>query len=134
MNNLFVYGTLMCQDIMLEVTGYRLLSPDSNFEPPFYHSELVSEPSGGTVRGILKGYSRRSVRGEVYPAIVPNEKGMVEGILYKDIPPEAWDRLDEFEGEMYSRQSVQIILPDETIVLAETYVIRPEYIHHLENT
>ena len=80
------------------------------------------------------GYSRRSVKGEVYPALVSDEKGEVEGILYKDVPAGAWDRLDRFEGEIYSRQSVQIRLPDEITVPAETYVVGPAFPNHLEET
>lgn len=110
MKNLFAYGTLMCQDIMEEVTRCC---------PQRY-------------RGTLMGYNRRSVKGEVYPALVPDEEGTVEGILYKDVPNEAWERLDQFEGEMYSHQSVQITMPDETTLLAETYVILPTFLNYLE--
>ena len=48
MENLFAYGTLMCEDIMREVSGVRLLQ----------------------VSGKLKGYSRRGVKGEHYPAFI----------------------------------------------------------------
>ena len=110
MNNLFAYGTLMCPDILQEVTG--CCSP--------------------YLEGILTGYSRRAIKGEVYPAIIPDENGTVEGILYVDIPAGAWVRLDEFEDEMYSRQPVEIRLSAEAVVPAMTYVIRPEFQHHLE--
>jgi hypothetical protein len=54
--NLFAYGTLMCQDIMFAVTGF---------------------PFRG-VRGILRDYHRGTIRGEVYPGIVPRRGEVVE--------------------------------------------------------
>ena len=62
-----------------------------------------------------------------------NVTNIVEGILYKNIPPEAWEHLDDFEGYMYSLQTVQVELPDGTIIPAQTYVIRREYMHLLED-
>jgi gamma-glutamylcyclotransferase (GGCT)/AIG2-like uncharacterized protein YtfP len=110
MDHLFAYGTLMCEDIMEEVAGCRL------------------DPVPGT----LGGYSRRSVKGEHYPALVPDRQGIVEGILYRDVPARAWDRLDRFEGEMYARRWVRISLPDGSMVPAATYVTRPEFLDCLE--
>lgn len=98
----------MCDDIMHEVSGFRL-----------YRSA-----------GTLKGYSRRSVKGEYYPAIMPDEKGRVQGVVYRNIPDTAWDRLDRFEGKMYARHFVQIERIDGT-VFAATYVVQPEFLDHL---
>ena len=110
MRNFFAYGTLMCDDIMQEVSGCRL----------------------SQVPGILKGYTRRCVRGEHYPALVPDEDGFVEGVVYLDVPGSAWDRLDRFEGEMYARQPVEVELKDGTTLLADVYVVRPEFLGDLE--
>jgi gamma-glutamylcyclotransferase (GGCT)/AIG2-like uncharacterized protein YtfP len=105
MQDLFAYGTLMCEDILHEVTGFQLPA----------------------VPGTLKGYSRRPVRGEHYPALVPHEDGRVEGLVYRHVSPLAWERLDRFEGEMYARESVQVGLEDGTSLMTVTYVARPEY-------
>jgi len=112
MENLFAYGTLMCDDIMREVSGCRL----------------------SHVPGTLKGYSRRSVKVESYPALVPDKEGRVEGVVYRNMPNSAWDRLDRFEDEMYARQLVQIELNDGTTLLAATYVVSPEFLDHLEQS
>lgn len=112
MENLFAYGTLMCDDIMREVSGCRL----------------------SHVSGTLKGYSRRSVKDEPYPALVPDEEGLVGGVVYRNVPNSAWDRLDRFEDEMYARQLVQIELNDGTTLLAATYVVSPEFLDHLEQS
>jgi gamma-glutamylcyclotransferase (GGCT)/AIG2-like uncharacterized protein YtfP len=110
--NLFAYGTLMCEDIMREVSGCRL----------------------SYVSGTLRGYRRRSVRGETYPALIPHEKGRVEGVVYRKVPDSAWERLDGFEGEMYARQVVQIELEDGTRLPAATYVVKPEFVGHLDQS
>ena len=111
MKNLFAYGSLMCEDIMVEVSGCRL---------PFES-------------GKINGYSRRSVRGEHYPALVPDDSGCVEGIVYLDVPQSAWERLDRFEGKMYIRQAVNIELTDGRMLPGLAYVVRPEYVEHLES-
>lgn len=110
MENLFAYGTLMSEEIMDDVAGCRLPH----------------------LPGILRGYSRRSVKGELYPALVPDAAGRVEGVLYRGVPASAWERLDRFEGEMYARQLVQIRLPDGSTVTAATYVVQAQFSDQLE--
>ena len=110
MTPLFAYGTLMCEEIMAEVSGCRLT------------------PLPGT----LQGYGRRVVRGQCYPALVPQEEGRVNGLVYLEVPPSAWARLDRFEGEMYARQKVSVELSDGTLVSATTYVVQPEFLGHLD--
>lgn len=108
--NLFAYGTLMCEDIMREVSGCRL----------------------SHVPGILKGYSRRSVKGEYYPALVPDELGRVDGVIYRNVPHSARERLDRFEGEMYERRLVRIELTDGATLRAAAYVVKPQFLDRLE--
>ena len=110
MGNLFAYGTLMCEDIMIDVSGFRL-------------PHAV---------GTLKGYSRRSVTGEQYPAIVPDKKAVVRGVVYRNVPDAAWDRLDRFEGEMYKRRTVNIELNGGGLLQAETYIIHPRFLDRLD--
>ena len=100
----------MCEDIMEEVSGCRL-------------SCLV---------GMVWGYSRRAVKGEHYPALVPDGEGCVEGVVYRNLPVSAWARLDRFEGEMYMRQCVKIELKQGTTLLAATYVVQPAFVDSLE--
>lgn len=110
MQNLFVYGTLMCEDIMEEVSG-------------------CCQPC---IEGWLKGYCRRAVKREQYPAVFPDENGIVAGMIYLNVPSSALDRLDRFEGEMYMRQSVDVEFDYGEVLPAETYVIRPEFYNILE--
>lgn len=108
----FAYGTLMCEDIMEEVSGCRLSS----------------------VPGTVRGYTRRSVRGEHYPALVFDEEGYVEGVVYRNLNSSAWECLDRFEGEMYSRQVVRIEMKDGTTLPAATYVLKPQFLDYLDES
>lgn len=111
-NNLFAYGTLLCEDIMERVSGCRL-----SYEP-----------------ATLKDYSRRSVRGEHYPGIIPQVGAFVEGAVYLDVPDSAWQRLDRFEGDMYTRRLVQVELKKSKPLFAATYVVHTSFLHFLEET
>lgn len=111
MINLFAYGSLMCTDIMGDVSGCDL-------------SHTV---------GVLNGYRRLVVRGEQYPGLVPADGGAVEGVVYRDVPPSAWERLDRFEGAMYVRQHVDVSLKGGSPLVADAYVVRPEFRDRLED-
>ena len=102
MKNLFAYGTLMCDDIMEEVSG--------------------AAPSGSSA--LLRGYRRLCVKGEHYPALIPDEGYMVEGIVYQGLLGPAWHRLDSFEGQMFSRQRVMLDLEEKN----EQYPNQPDWI------
>ena len=104
-SNLFAYGTLMCPDIMQMVAG-ELLVP---------------------VSAVLSGYARYSIVNEDYPGLMPGLESEVQGQLYLNLSGRAWSRLDAFEGEMYERRSVRVILDSHDILEAQTYVIRPRY-------
>jgi gamma-glutamylcyclotransferase (GGCT)/AIG2-like uncharacterized protein YtfP len=111
--NLFAYGTLMDDEIMARVSGMRCRDEHA----------------------VLSGYVRRAVRGEVYPAISPRPGETVEGVVYFDLTPEAFDRLDRFEGPMYRRTAVTVTLQGSGSekAAAETYVIAPEHLDRLSD-
>lgn len=102
----------MCQDIMDEVCGEPL------------------QP----VSGWVSGFTRLRVKGEYYPGMVPHESARVEGVVYLDVSERAWTRLDHYEGEVYMRHPVEVELADGKILLAETYLVRPEFVSCLEST
>jgi len=103
--SLFAYGTLMCPDILERVTGSRFsCSP-----------------------AILRHYSRRRLRGELYPGIVQSEGEEVEGLLYQHLRAAVWPLLDRFEGEEYRRASVQVLLATRGEVVAYAYVLQPAF-------
>jgi gamma-glutamylcyclotransferase (GGCT)/AIG2-like uncharacterized protein YtfP len=107
--NLFAYGTLMDADIMAQVSG----------------AEHRSQ------RAVLHGYVRKTVIGEVYPAIILREGCSVEGTIYYDVSSVSFERLDNFEGALYLRTDVPVICDDGESVVAETYVITESALHQL---
>jgi gamma-glutamylcyclotransferase (GGCT)/AIG2-like uncharacterized protein YtfP len=108
--NLFAYGSLMCQDIMAAVSGF----------------------CAAGVPGTARGYRRRSVKGETYPAMVADASCDTGGVVYRDLPDAAWERLDRFEGDLYARLDVAVELEDGGTVPAEAYIVRPEHVDCLE--
>jgi gamma-glutamylcyclotransferase (GGCT)/AIG2-like uncharacterized protein YtfP len=105
MKDLFVYGTLMCEAIMHAVSGLR------------------PSPQPAT----LHDYRRYAIKAEPYPAIIPQQGATVDGVVYRRIPSAAWQRLDDYEGELYSRQRVSVELAQGGVIEAESYVLRPVY-------
>ncbi len=82
--------------------------------------------------GSLTGFSRRAVKGEKYPGIMPDRTGLVEGVIYFAVPHRAWARLDGFEGPMYERRLVEVQRRDGASIEAGAYVVRPEFLVYLE--
>lgn len=105
MPNLFTYGSLMCSDILCHVAGCRV-----DFVP-----------------ASLKDFQRSRINGQEYPGIVAHPGGEVEGVLYLELPQAAMERLDNFEGEQYTRQEVTVITRQFIQLKAMVYVIKPEY-------
>jgi len=102
----FTYGSLMCEDIMSAVCG----TPCIRHEP-----------------ATLADHRRHPVIGQHYPGMVPAADGMVAGVLYLDLPAAAWPRLDAFEGEEYTRETVTVALSDGRSLTAWTYLFKPKY-------
>ena len=109
MTNLFTYGSLMCDDIMLQVSG--------------------TKPSHQKAR--LNGFFCSQIHGETYPGIHPDVQHIVEGVLYFDVNQSALARLDSFEGEYYQRNEITVICSPQTEISATTYIIKPQYNHLL---
>ena len=84
-------------------------------------------------KAMLEGYARFTVKGELYPGIIPQTDAMTEGILYLKVDKSSLERLDVFEGELYQRTEVQVQTAKKEILKAETYVIKPEYRHYLSS-
>ena len=104
MRNLFTYGSLMCEDIMFAVTG-----------EPLRHTPAL-----------LPRYRRFLVKNEQYPGVVPSVEGQVQGVVYHDISPKGWSRLDRFEGDLYTRGLVAVRYEKGDEAMAYCYVFRPE--------
>lgn len=102
---LFAYGTLMCADIMQAVSGQQAQSQSAR----------------------LHGFARYGVRGQEYPAVVAHAGSVVDGVLYDGLSAAAWQQLDEFEGDEYLRQAVQVSTEDGLMRWADVYVFKDAY-------
>lgn len=100
------------------------------------HGAIFQRVTGEALRGEharLHGFRRYAVIGEDYPGIVTFSGHTVSGVLYREISPQLFHRLDMFEGEMYQRTSVTVDLPSDKNIDAEVYVIRPQYASRLDH-
>ncbi|XP_019197591.1 PREDICTED: AIG2-like protein D [Ipomoea nil] len=100
-SSVFVYGSLMADDVV------RVLL---NRVPP-------SSPA------TLHNFHRFSIKGRVYPAIVPVENKKVDGRVLQGITLPEMDILDNFEDVEYERRTVDVTLMDSSQILqADAYV------------
>jgi len=86
MNRLFAYGTLIDPQICGDLLGRVPRS----------------------IPAILYGYVRHDVRGEVYPAIIPQAGSSVRGLLYENLSTGELALLDAYEGDEYVRSLVEV--------------------------
>jgi gamma-glutamylcyclotransferase (GGCT)/AIG2-like uncharacterized protein YtfP len=103
--NLFVYGTLMDEEIWNQIVRGR-------------YERLPAR---------LDGYGRRRVQGENYPGLIEEEKGHVHGVIYFDVAGEEVERLDRFEGKEYQRIKVRVALEEGKNLECETYLFKKIY-------
>lgn len=89
MHNLFVYGTLMVKEVSEKIIG-------------LYATENAK----------LYNYKRYKIffnnEEQLYPAIVPENGAITEGIVFRDLTMDYIDLLDQYEGDDYSRELVTI--------------------------
>lgn len=109
MTNLFTYGSLMCDNIMCQVSG----------EKPKHQ------------KAFLNDFFCSQIHGETYPGICLYSGHRVEGVLYYDVSQSALARLDSFEGEYYKRKEITAHCPPHKEIPAAAYVIKPQYTHLL---
>ncbi|KFK32638.1 hypothetical protein AALP_AA6G269300 [Arabis alpina] len=101
MHSVFVYGSLMADDVV--------------------HLLLNRLPS--TASAILPDFHRFSIKGRVYPAILPAHADKVHGKVLYGITDDELYILDEFEDIEYQRENVQVLLTDSLEKLqTKTYV------------
>lgn len=83
---LFAYGTLQVPEVQQDLVGRK-------FE---------MRPAE------LQGHACFTVRGQWYPAAIPQVGGLVHGQLLGDVALETLQRLDRYEGEQYRRVLLQV--------------------------
>ena len=108
-HQLFADGTLLLPEITEVVLGRRPLGRAAT----------------------LTGYARFRMRGERFPALVAQVASQTGGLVFDDIAGDELDTLDAYEGEMYQRVAVQVVLAEGGASDAWVYLLRPEHLDHL---
>ena len=102
---IFVYGTLMATPLL----AWVLTGSSANA------SSVLSKRK----RAHISGFARHPVIGSDYPALVrATESSIVDGHLVFPNDQAEWNKLDNFEGETYTRTTVEAITEDGTQVEA----------------
>ncbi|KAG2655945.1 AIG2-like protein D [Panicum virgatum] len=89
-HSVFVYGTLMAEEVVRVLLGRA---------PP-------SSPA------LLPGHRRFSLRGRVYPAILPVPDHAVSGKVFRGLTDRELHVFDLFEDEEYVKKTVEVSLAD----------------------
>ena len=106
---IFVYGTLMATPLL----AWVLTGSSANA------SAVLSKRK----RAAISGFARHPVIGSDYPALVrATESSIVDGYLVFPGDQAEWNKLDNFEGETYTRTTVEAIEEDGTRVEAYVYL------------
>jgi len=103
--NIFTYGSLMFPAVMKAVTGRDFSSRNAR----------------------VKNHARFRVRGESYPGLTPLEGAVTQGVLHLNVDALSLRRLDDFEGKLYERARISAEAPDGESLIAQTYLIKPQY-------
>ncbi|XP_040247950.2 AIG2-like protein D isoform X3 [Aegilops tauschii subsp. strangulata] len=99
-HSVFVYGTLMAEEVVRVLLGRVPPSSPALLPNQYVRAcALRSTPPG-----------RLSIRGRVYPAILPVDGSKVPGKVWQGITDRELDVLDIFEDEEYVRETVGISL------------------------
>lgn len=111
MDRLFVYGTLQYPELLEHLLG-RI--------PPHRPARL-------------EGYARYAVRDADYPGIIPQEGAWTDGLILYGIQTREWERLDQYEDDLYERGIVSPVLEDGGQITAQAYIVPDQNRHALSN-
>jgi len=112
MKSIFVYGSLMFDDVWNRIVQHR------------YEKHVA----------VLSGYKRLSVKGEHYPGLVKSFNSSVEGVVYLDVTAQDIKRLDKFEGDCYIKIPVTVTCETGQEVNADVYLFNKRNRRSLNNT
>jgi gamma-glutamylcyclotransferase (GGCT)/AIG2-like uncharacterized protein YtfP len=100
---LFAYGTLMDSAVWSEV---------AREDCPRQRAEL-------------RGYEARRLDGVPWPALAVVSGAVTHGVLYSGISAGAMARLDEYEGDWYVREPLEVVTACGKTVTAAVYLLAP---------
>ena len=104
-NKLFVYGTLLLDDVVNVLLG-RI--------PHHQHA-------------VARGWQIVCLPQRVYPGLIPGQ-GEAVGKVFTDLTDTEWTTLDAFEDPDYTLATVRVLLPTELEIDALSYIWRGDHI------
>lgn len=107
--SLFAYGTLTIPAVMGRVAGCTFAGHEA----------------------LLMGYACRLIRGEAFPGAIPEEGAVTQGLVYHGVDLGSLALLDSFEGSLYERRVLPVILKQGIEMRAHVYVLKGEHAHLL---
>ena len=99
--NLFAYGTLMFPEVWERVVGR----------------------SFRTEAAVLADYAAWQVRGGLFPVLVAAAGDVTHGLVYFNLDPTAFIRLDDHESDFYERRPVEVALASGELVACQAYIL-----------
>ena len=104
MDVLFIYGTLLDEDVRDAVLGHAM--PPQNITP-----------------AIASDYTIYAVAGASYPCLLSAAGEQAEGAILSGLTENDFQRLDQFEGENYKRVPVMVQLAGDAskVITAQYY-------------
>lgn len=112
MTDLFVYGTLMLDEVWDRLIRHK-------------HQKLDAT---------VHGFARYTVTGEVYPGLRHKLHGKVHGVLVRGLNKNELNVIDRFEGQYYTRKRIVADVDSFGKVSCETYLFKKNYLHLLSTT
>jgi gamma-glutamylcyclotransferase (GGCT)/AIG2-like uncharacterized protein YtfP len=104
-NKLFVYGTLLLDDVISAVIG----------RTPHYEN------------AVAPGWQVVCLPEKVYPGLIPGQ-GEAVGKVFTDLTDTEWATLDAFEDPAYTLAAVRVLLSTEIEMEALSYIWRGDHI------
>jgi gamma-glutamylcyclotransferase (GGCT)/AIG2-like uncharacterized protein YtfP len=142
--HLFTYGTLMFPEVWQAVVGRQFETTPAQL-PGYQIFRVRDAVYPGIIAlypGIIAVNPSPSGRGQVRdfsdsrPSTLDSGLSPVPGLVYLDVDPESFARLDAFEGHEYIRRSVTVFCKDDTSpdgreLTADTYIVPTDSAHIL---
>lgn len=88
--------------------------------------EAVCGRTFDAMDALLRGYGRYTLRGETYPGLIAEDGVATEGVLWQGVDGDSLRRLDAFEGDWYTRETVTVLTgpaSEGQACAAQTYVL-----------
>ena len=99
--NLFVYGTLLYDEVWNEVVGHKREKQSAK----------------------AFGWARYYVNNKLYPGLISSLDCVVDGMLITGLTNQEWSKLDKFEDDLYIRKLIDITLENNTTIQSYAYIV-----------